>query len=213
MVVTFEAVCQLLAARGSNSCQIGGKSGEIDLPAAGRDRLARNMSGNRRGRKAGRIPVGRGPGGANPFFSPRGEAKCVRGPSVQGARRLAPHFLNDAGVLSRVQPSHSYCGSSERSSDPRSTPDRESTLSKASTRNAVMAGLWRASTVGCEKCGLTRRRSRGRAPPSESRKLWSHRPRSDSRGTACCARVPESLRFASVHRPATLLLAQRCSLH
>ncbi len=28
----------------------------------------------------------------------------MRGPSVQGARRSAPHFLNDAGVLSRVQP-------------------------------------------------------------------------------------------------------------
>ena len=35
----------------------------------------------------------------SPLFSPRGEAKCVRGPSVQGARRSAPHFLNNAGVL------------------------------------------------------------------------------------------------------------------
>ena len=33
------------------------------------------------------------------FFSPGGEAKCARGPSVQGARRSAPHFLNNAGVL------------------------------------------------------------------------------------------------------------------
>ncbi len=33
------------------------------------------------------------------LFSPRGETKCVRGPSVQGARRLAPHFLNNVGVL------------------------------------------------------------------------------------------------------------------
>ncbi len=28
----------------------------------------------------------------------------MRSPSVQGARRSAPHFLNDAGVLLRVQP-------------------------------------------------------------------------------------------------------------
>ena len=33
------------------------------------------------------------------LFSPGGEAKCVRGPSVQGARRSAPSFLNNAGVL------------------------------------------------------------------------------------------------------------------
>ena len=36
---------------------------------------------------------------ASPLFSPGGEAKCVRGPSVQGARRSAPRFLNNAGVL------------------------------------------------------------------------------------------------------------------
>ena len=36
---------------------------------------------------------------SSPLFSPRGEAKCVRSPSVQGARRSAPHFLNNAGVL------------------------------------------------------------------------------------------------------------------
>ena len=36
---------------------------------------------------------------ASPLFSPRGETKCVRGPSVQGARRSAPSFLNNAGVL------------------------------------------------------------------------------------------------------------------
>ena len=35
----------------------------------------------------------------SPLFSPRGETKCVRGPSVQGVRRSAPHFLNNAGVL------------------------------------------------------------------------------------------------------------------
>ena len=35
----------------------------------------------------------------SPLFSPRGEAKCVRSPSVQGARRSAPRFLNHAGVL------------------------------------------------------------------------------------------------------------------
>ena len=35
----------------------------------------------------------------NPLFSPRGEAKYVRDPSVQGARRSAPYFLNNAGVL------------------------------------------------------------------------------------------------------------------
>ena len=34
---------------------------------------------------------------SSPLFSPRGEAKCVRGPSVQGARRSAPHCLNNAG--------------------------------------------------------------------------------------------------------------------
>ena len=36
---------------------------------------------------------------ASPLFSPRGEAKCVRRPSVRGARRLAPSFLKNAGVL------------------------------------------------------------------------------------------------------------------
>ncbi len=35
----------------------------------------------------------------------------------------------------------------QRGVDPRSAPDRESTLSTASKRNAVMTGLWRASTV------------------------------------------------------------------
>ena len=35
----------------------------------------------------------------SPLFSPRGETKCVRGPSVQGARRSAPCFLHNAGVL------------------------------------------------------------------------------------------------------------------
>ena len=35
----------------------------------------------------------------SPLFSPGGEPKGVRGPSVQGARRSAPHFLNNAGVL------------------------------------------------------------------------------------------------------------------
>ena len=35
----------------------------------------------------------------SPLFSPRGEAKRVRSPSVQGACRSAPHFLNNAGVL------------------------------------------------------------------------------------------------------------------
>ncbi len=34
----------------------------------------------------------------SPLFSPRGEAKCVRGPSVRGARRPAPP-LNQRGVL------------------------------------------------------------------------------------------------------------------
>ena len=37
--------------------------------------------------------------GVNPLFSPDGEAKCVRGPSVRGARRSVPRFLNHAGVL------------------------------------------------------------------------------------------------------------------
>ena len=54
---------------------------------------------------------------ANPLFSPRGEAKCVRGASVGGARRLT-----NGGV-------------------------RDSTLSTASKCNEVMAGLSRASTV------------------------------------------------------------------
>ncbi len=54
---------------------------------------------------------------ASPLFSPRGEAKCVRGASVRGARRLT-----NGGV-------------------------RDSTLSTASKRNEVMAGLSRASTV------------------------------------------------------------------
>ena len=35
----------------------------------------------------------------SPHFSPRGEAKCVGGPSVQGARRSVSSFLNNAGVL------------------------------------------------------------------------------------------------------------------
>ena len=33
------------------------------------------------------------------LFSPGGEAKCVRGPSMQDPRRSAPSFLNNAGVL------------------------------------------------------------------------------------------------------------------
>ena len=52
------------------------------------------------------------------YFSPRGEAKCVRGPSGRGARRLAR-----AGVL-------------------------DSTLSTASKRNEVLALVSCASTVG-----------------------------------------------------------------
>ena len=52
---------------------------------------------------------------ASPLFSSPGEAKCVRGASAGGARRLT-----SAGVL-------------------------ESTLSTASKRNEVMAGLSRAS--------------------------------------------------------------------
>ena len=51
-------------------------------------------------------------------FSPRGEAKWVRGPPGRGARRLAR-----AGVL-------------------------DGTLSTASKRNEVLAVVWRASTVG-----------------------------------------------------------------
>ena len=51
----------------------------------------------------------------NPHFSSRGEAKCVRGASVRGARRLT-----SAGVL-------------------------DSTLSTASKRNEGLAGLSRAS--------------------------------------------------------------------
>ena len=35
----------------------------------------------------------------SPLFSPGGEAKCVRGQSVQGARRSAPNSLNNASVL------------------------------------------------------------------------------------------------------------------
>ena len=55
------------------------------------------------------------PAEPSPLFSPRGEAKCVRGASVRGARRLTR-----AGVL-------------------------DSTLSTASKRNEVLAGLSRAS--------------------------------------------------------------------
>ena len=58
-----------------------------------------------------------GKNNTNPLFSPRGEAKCVRGASVRGA-----HRLTSGGV-------------------------RDSTLSTASKRNEVMAGLSRASTV------------------------------------------------------------------
>ena len=54
---------------------------------------------------------------ARPRLYPRGEAKCVRGTSVRGARRLT-----SGGVL-------------------------DSTLSTARKRNEVMAGLLRASTV------------------------------------------------------------------
>ncbi len=36
---------------------------------------------------------------ASRLFSPRGKAKCVRGPSVPGACRSAPSFLNNPGVL------------------------------------------------------------------------------------------------------------------
>ena len=53
----------------------------------------------------------------SPLFSPRGEAKCVKGASVRGARRLT-----SGGVL-------------------------DCTSSTASKRNEVMAGLSRASTV------------------------------------------------------------------
>ncbi len=53
----------------------------------------------------------------SPLFSPRGEAKCVRGPSVRGARRLT-----SGGVL-------------------------DSTSSTPSKCNEVMAGLSRASAV------------------------------------------------------------------
>ncbi len=35
----------------------------------------------------------------SPLLSPGGAAKCVRSPSVQGARRSAPKSLNDASVL------------------------------------------------------------------------------------------------------------------
>ena len=54
---------------------------------------------------------------ARPHFSPRGERKCVRGPSIRGARRLAR-----GGVL-------------------------DSTLSTVTKRNEVVAGLSRAFAV------------------------------------------------------------------
>ena len=56
--------------------------------------------------------------GPSLYFSPRGEMKCVRGPSGRGASRLAR-----AGVL-------------------------DGTLSTASKRNEVLAVVWRASAVG-----------------------------------------------------------------
>ena len=55
-------------------------------------------------------------------FSPPGEAKYVRGLSVRGTGRLAPHFLSKEAYLN-------------------------STVSTAGNRNEVMTGLLRASTV------------------------------------------------------------------
>jgi len=63
----------------------------------------------------------------SPYFSPGGEAKCVRGPSVGGARRTA-----------RIASAGSF-GEAEGVAD--------STLSTASQRNEVMAGLLRSPTV------------------------------------------------------------------
>ena len=57
----------------------------------------------------------------SPLFSPRGEAKCVRGLSVRGTGRLAPHFLRKEVYLN-------------------------STVSTAGNRNEVVTGLSRAST-------------------------------------------------------------------
>ena len=59
---------------------------------------------------------------ARPRLYPGVEAKCMRGPSVRGAGRLAPHFLSKEAYLN-------------------------STVSTASKRNEVMAGLSCASPV------------------------------------------------------------------
>ena len=40
--------------------------------------------------------VEQSPDSPSPHFSPRGEAKCVRRPSVRGARRSAPPLIKDA---------------------------------------------------------------------------------------------------------------------
>ncbi len=67
---------------------------------------------------------------ARPRLYPGGEARWMRGASVQGTRRLAARLLNEEAYL-----------------DP--------ALSTASKRNEVMAGLSRASTVSpSEKCRL-----------------------------------------------------------
>ena len=58
----------------------------------------------------------------NLHFSPRGGAKCVRGLSVRGTGRLAPHFLSKEAYLN-------------------------STVSTAGNRNEAMTGLLRASTA------------------------------------------------------------------
>ncbi len=48
--------------------------------------------------------------GASPLFSPRGEAKCVRGPSVRGARRSARGGVLEQYVEHREQAQRSNGG-------------------------------------------------------------------------------------------------------
>ena len=69
---------------------------------------------------------------ANPLFSPRGEAKCVRSPSVGSARRpdVARAFLRAVSPFLATSP-------------------RRATVSTPSKCNEEMAGLSRDSAVRC----------------------------------------------------------------
>ena len=53
---------------------------------------------------------------ARPRLYPGVEAKCTRGPSVRGARRLAPHFLRKEAYLNSTVSTASKCN--ERNGGP-----------------------------------------------------------------------------------------------